>query len=114
MGGGLTPRAYLAELEGERHAPRSATAGARNSAEGVDAVFSQWRGLMGPRGLTTAQVAYWDGVLGKTVQAKDWKDHIERTQLTYRYLDSAQARDFITDQNEKVREILTGLGLIRK
>jgi putative tricarboxylic transport membrane protein len=82
--------------------------------QGVDAVFSQWRGLMGPRGLTATQVAYWDGVLGKTVQTKDWKDHIERTQLTYRYLDSAQARDFITDQNEKVREILTGLGLIRR
>jgi putative tricarboxylic transport membrane protein len=82
--------------------------------QGVDAVFSQWRGLMGPRGLTTAQVAYWDGVLGKTVQTKDWKDHIERTQLTYRYLDSGQARDFITDQNEKVREILTGLRLIKR
>jgi putative tricarboxylic transport membrane protein len=82
--------------------------------QGVDAVFSQWRGLMGPRGLTAAQVAYWDGVLGKTVQTKDWKDHIARTQLTYRYLDSAQARDFITDQNEKVREILTGLGLIKR
>jgi putative tricarboxylic transport membrane protein len=82
--------------------------------QGVDAVFSQWRGLMGPRGLTATQVAYWDGVLGKTVQTKDWKDHIERTQLTYRYLDSGQARDFITDQNEKVREILTGLGLIKR
>jgi putative tricarboxylic transport membrane protein len=82
--------------------------------QGVDAVFSQWRGLMGPRGLTAAQIAYWDGVLGKTVQTKDWKDHIERTQLTYRYLDSGQARDFITDQNEKVREILTGLGLIKR
>jgi len=82
--------------------------------QGVDAVFSQWRGLMGPRGLNTAQIAYWDGVLGKTVQTKDWKDHVERTQLTYRYLDSGQARDFITDQNEKVREILTGLGLIKK
>jgi putative tricarboxylic transport membrane protein len=82
--------------------------------QGVNAVFSQWRGLMGPKGLTPAQIAYWDGVLGKTVQTKDWKDHIERTQLTYRYLDSRQARDFIADQNETVRAILTGLGLIKK
>jgi putative tricarboxylic transport membrane protein len=82
--------------------------------QGVDAVFSQWRGLMGPKGLTSAQIAYWDGVLGKTVQTKDWKDHIERTQLTYRYLDTADARAFVMDQNEKVRAILTGLGLIKK
>ncbi len=82
--------------------------------QGVDAVFSQWRGLMGPKGLTPAQIAYWDGVLGKTVQTKDWKEHIERTQLTYRYLDSSQARDFIMSQNEKVRGILTSLGLIKK
>jgi putative tricarboxylic transport membrane protein len=82
--------------------------------QGVDAVFSQWRGLMGPKGLSPVQIAYWDGVLGKTVQTKEWKDHIERTQLTYRYLDSGQARDFVVDQNEKVRAILTGLGLIKK
>ena len=82
--------------------------------QGVDAVFSQWRGLMGPKGLTPAQIAYWDEVLGKTVQTEEWKDHIERTQLTYRYLDSRRARDFVTDQNEKVREILSGLGLVRK
>jgi len=82
--------------------------------QGVDAVFSQWRGLMGPKGLSLAQIAYWDGVLGKTVQTVEWKEHIERTQLTYRYLDSGQARDFIMDQNEKVRAILTGLGLIKK
>jgi putative tricarboxylic transport membrane protein len=82
--------------------------------QGVNAVFSQWRGLMGPKGLNPAQIAYWDGVLGKTVQTKEWKDHIERTQLTYRYLDSHQARDFIADQNETVRAILTGLGLIKK
>jgi putative tricarboxylic transport membrane protein len=81
--------------------------------QGVDAIFSQWRGLMGPKGLTPAQIAYWDGVLGKTVQTKEWKEHIERTQLTYRYLDSGQARDFVADQNERVRVILTGLGLIK-
>jgi putative tricarboxylic transport membrane protein len=82
--------------------------------QGVDAVFSQWRGLMGPKGLTAAQIAYWDGVLGKTVATKDWRDHIERTQLTYRYLDSGQSRDFIAAQNETVRGILTSLGLIKK
>jgi putative tricarboxylic transport membrane protein len=82
--------------------------------QGVDAVFSQWRGLMGPKGLNAAQIAYWDGVLGKTVRTKEWKDHIERTQLTYRYLDSGQARDFVADQNETVRTMLVGLGLIKK
>jgi putative tricarboxylic transport membrane protein len=82
--------------------------------QGVDAVFSQWRGLMGPKILTAAQIAYWDGVLGGTVRTQAWKDHIERTQLTCRYLDSGQVRDFITAQNETVRRILAGLGMIKK
>ena len=81
--------------------------------QGVDAVFSQWRGLMGPKGLTAAQIAYWDGLLAKTVQTNDWKEHMKRTQLTYRYLGSADTRNFIVAQNEKVRGILTSLGLIK-
>ena len=82
--------------------------------QGYDTVFSQWRGLMGPKGLTAAQVAYWDGVLGKTVQTQDWKDHIERTQLTYRYLDSTQSLAFIKEQDDKVAAVLASLGLIKK
>jgi putative tricarboxylic transport membrane protein len=81
--------------------------------QGVDAIFSQWRGLMGPKGLTPAQIAFWDGILGKTVQTKEWKEHIERIQLTYRYLDSGQSREFFASQNEKVRAIMAGLGLIK-
>jgi len=80
----------------------------------AERVLDQLVARSGVKGLTAAQIAYWDGVLGKTVQTKDWKDHIERTQLTYRYLDSGEARTFITAQNETVRGILTGLGLIKK
>jgi putative tricarboxylic transport membrane protein len=81
--------------------------------QGIDAIFSEWRGLMGPKGLTPAQIAYWDGVLGKTVQTKEWKEYIERTQLTFRYLDSGQSRDFFADQNERVRSVLAALALIK-
>ena len=41
--------------------------------QGVNAVSSSWRGLMGPRGMTPEQIAYWDRVLGALVKTDDWK-----------------------------------------
>ena len=35
--------------------------------QGIDVQITNWRVLAGPRGLTAAQVAYWDGALAKLV-----------------------------------------------
>jgi len=35
--------------------------------QGYDAVFSNWRGFVGPKGMTPAQIAYWDGIFAKVV-----------------------------------------------
>jgi Tripartite tricarboxylate transporter family receptor len=62
--------------------------------QGIDAVVSNWRGIVGPRDMTAAQIAYWDDVFAKTVATAEWKEELERTQLEQHYLDSKTARGF--------------------
>ena len=33
--------------------------------QGIDAVFGNWRGVVGPKGVSAAQLAYWDDVFSK-------------------------------------------------
>jgi putative tricarboxylic transport membrane protein len=38
--------------------------------QGVDAVFSNWRGIIGPKGMTPEQIQYWDDVFAKTMETQ--------------------------------------------
>ena len=38
--------------------------------QGVNAMVTNWRMVAGPKGMTAAQIAYWDGVLGKLTQTE--------------------------------------------
>ncbi len=40
---------------------------------GYKGVLENWRGVIGPRGLSVAQVAYWEGVMQKVVESDEFK-----------------------------------------
>jgi len=79
----------------------------------VDSVFSNWRGLVGPRDMTEDQIAYWNDVLARTVKTDEWRQEVERQQLTDHYLDSADMALFLAAQNTALAEIMTKLGLAK-
>ncbi len=82
--------------------------------QGVDAVYPVWRGLMGPRGMTAAQIAYWDDVVAKVVASDDWKKELEANFWNDHYLRSAEARKSLDDQYQRSRAVLTDLGLAKQ
>jgi putative tricarboxylic transport membrane protein len=79
--------------------------------QGIDAVFSNWRGLVGPKGMTPDQIQYWDDIFAKTVKSQAWKDELERSQLADHYLDSKDTRAFLEAENVKLAEIMGKLEL---
>jgi putative tricarboxylic transport membrane protein len=81
--------------------------------QGVDAAFSNWRGVIGPKGMTPEQIQYWDGVLAKTVETQEWKDEVQRSQLTDHYLASHEAGEFLAAENDKLVGIMRKLGLAK-
>ena len=75
--------------------------------QGIDAVVSNWRGIVGPKDMTAAQIAYWDDVFAKTVATAEWKQELERTQLEQHYLelqDRARLSRFRVRQDRRHHE----------
>ena len=83
------------------------------SEQGVKAVMDTWRGVIGPRGMTPAQIAWWDGVLAKVVATAAWKEALEQNTWEANYLNSAQTRRQFDDEHAEYRAILLELGMVK-
>ncbi len=81
--------------------------------QGVDLVFAHWRGLMGPKDMTPEQLQYWEDVIGKMVEKQSWKDSLANMGQYPYYMNAAEYRQFLREQTEEMRELLTAVGLIK-
>jgi len=77
--------------------------------QGVDVVVSNWRSVVGPKGMTSAQTAWWDSALQKLVQTPEWNEDIQKNYWVNNYLDSAESRKFFASQYEELRSVLNDL-----
>lgn len=80
---------------------------------GIDVIADTWRGMLGPKGLTPAQIAYWDGVLSKMVQSREWRDDIEKHHWLDTYRDSAGSKKFLEADYQALKTTLIDLGLVK-
>lgn len=79
----------------------------------VEAVFANWRGMVGPKGMTPAQVAFWDELIAKLVQTEEWIAEVEKHGWQIDHLNSAESRKFLERQNEELKGLLAELGLAK-
>jgi putative tricarboxylic transport membrane protein len=80
---------------------------------GYKAVMDTWRGVIGPKGMTAAQIAWWDGVLAKVVASPLWKEALEQNTWEANYLNSAQTRKQFDAEYAEYRAILGELGMLK-
>lgn len=80
---------------------------------GFDAVVSNNRFVMGPPGLTPAQIAFYDGVLRRTVASAEWRKTVQREQWVDEYIPSGEFRKHMDREYAETREILTDLGMAK-
>jgi len=80
---------------------------------GVDTTFDLWRGIAGPRGLTPAQIAFWDRVLGAVAASPEWKQELERNGLQNIYKASAATAQHWKAEFDEVKTVLGELGLAK-
>ena len=81
--------------------------------QGVNVVFSSWRGVIGPRAMTPDQLAYWEGVLEKMTGSPEWKRELERNYWESNYMTSADTSRFLKTQYDEYKSVLAELGLAK-
>jgi putative tricarboxylic transport membrane protein len=79
--------------------------------QGVPADAGSWRALQGPKGLTPAQLAFWDGLFRKLVQTEDWKKDLEDNFWINAYAAAPEAKRVFDREYEEYKAILTELGM---
>ena len=75
--------------------------------------IAAWRGFHGPRGLTQAQVAFWDDALSKVADSAEWKKHLDEGDLTQRFLKSREFAQYLEGEYAATRAALGEVGLGR-
>jgi putative tricarboxylic transport membrane protein len=81
--------------------------------QGVDIVFGGWRGIMGPKGMTPAQVAYWENALRQVVDSPEWKTDLERNFWADDFSTGAKFAEDLKKDYAAMRSVLTELGLAK-
>jgi putative tricarboxylic transport membrane protein len=78
---------------------------------GIDLVFTNWRGIVAPPGISDADKATWIDALTKMHASQGWKDEMEKRGWTDAFVTGEAFGTFLKEQDAAVAEILTTLGL---
>jgi len=81
--------------------------------QGADVEFSNYRGYIGPPGLSAAQVAYWEGVLAGLDRDESWQAYLEKNQLDRRLMNGRDARKYMDELAVPLKAVLGDLGLLK-
>lgn len=82
--------------------------------QGVKVSFSAAQGAIGPKGLSSAQTAFWEDAFRKLSQTEEWNKELAVNQWEGHYLGSREAAKFYATQYAEIRELLTELGLAKQ
>lgn len=84
----------------------------REQGIGVNGV-SNWRALFGAKGLTPAQIAFWEDALARTVATAEWKKLVEENNLTPKFLRSGDCATYLEGEYAATKAVMTDLGLVK-
>lgn len=79
---------------------------------GVPCTLGAWRGVHGARGLTSAQIAWWDAALTDATRAASWADELARHYWTPMLVTGAALRDHLAQEQAQMRTALVALDFI--
>ena len=81
--------------------------------QGINVVFGGWRSIMGPKGMTPAQIAFWEKILSQVVATPEWKTDLERNYWSNDFALSEQYKADLRQDYTSMKAVLSELGLAK-
>lgn len=82
--------------------------------QGADVVVDSWRGVVAPRGISAAQLAYWEAMVAALAKTEEWQQDVQKNHRVSGYRDGKAAAQYWRDQYTELESILTELGLAKR
>jgi putative tricarboxylic transport membrane protein len=81
--------------------------------QGVDLVFSNWRGVVAPPGISPADRKALADAVDKMVKSAQWKALLEKRGWIDAYMPTAEFEEFLKNERTQVEATLRSIGLVR-
>jgi putative tricarboxylic transport membrane protein len=78
---------------------------------GVDMIFTNWRGVVAPGGITVEQRQQMVGLITKLHDSQQWKDALTKNGWTDAFQAGPEFEAFLKSENQQVADVLGKLGL---
>ena len=81
--------------------------------QGFDAVFTNWRGVIGGKNMRREQVVFWENALAVVNDSAFWKKELESRFWHANFITGPKLREFLDAEAIRFRVLLTELGLAK-
>nr|WP_106783951.1 tripartite tricarboxylate transporter substrate binding protein [Lysinibacillus timonensis] len=78
---------------------------------GIDAEFTIWRGLFGPKDMSEEAFNYWTTKLGEMVETEEWQSELERNGWQHEYRNAEEFSTFLQEQEVVIGDLLKALDM---
>lgn len=82
--------------------------------QGANAVTFNWRAMFGPRGMTPAQVAYWEGTLKRFLDTPECAAELALRNAVPEFMGAAAMRKYMDQEYVELKIFLAELDLVKK
>jgi putative tricarboxylic transport membrane protein len=82
--------------------------------QGVNSVTFNWRAMFGPKGMTPAQVAYWENIFQRLTETPDWKTEMDKRSSISQFTRAAPMKKRMDEEYPEIRALLVELELAKK
>jgi putative tricarboxylic transport membrane protein len=80
---------------------------------GYKASSETWRAVIAPKGITPAQIAYWEGTLRKVTENEEFRRSVEKNLSEVVFRGAAETRSHMESEYEQSKSVMRYLGLIK-
>ena len=82
--------------------------------QGIDAEYYAWRGFVAPRGITPAQIAFWDQAFARMSKMEEWRKELADNGWVDGFVGAADIRRRLDGEFAMLTNMLGELGLVTR